>query len=252
MISAKYLIRFDDLCPEMNWEVWDKIEAILIKNSIKPIIAVIPDNKDPALIVSSPNQQFWSKVRNWQKLGWTIGLHGLDHRYVTTESGIVGLNQRSEFAGLTEYEQAQKLDKAIDIFKREGVAPDLWVAPAHSFDKVTVDLLVQRGINIISDGFYFRIIRYMGAVWIPQQIWRFRKFPLGIWTICFHHNSWSDSEINDFERSLVSFRDSIVSAKDLLQGDICSLSPIDSLFNNFWLYFIKAKNMAANIARKVM
>ena len=100
MFHPQYLVRFDDICPTMNWSVWTQIEAELRQRNIKPILAVVPDNQDAKLRVDSPRSDFWDCVRGWQALGWTIGLHGYQHRYVTQQSGIVGLNARSEFAGL--------------------------------------------------------------------------------------------------------------------------------------------------------
>ena len=35
------LIRFDDIAENMNWEIMNKIEIILDKFSIKPVIGVI-------------------------------------------------------------------------------------------------------------------------------------------------------------------------------------------------------------------
>lgn len=48
---AKYLIRFDDFCPTMNWSVWSRIEAILLSEGIRPLVAIVPDNLDKKLEV---------------------------------------------------------------------------------------------------------------------------------------------------------------------------------------------------------
>ena len=42
----KFILRLDDAAPTMNKEKWDKIEKILDKYNIKPIVGIIPDNKD--------------------------------------------------------------------------------------------------------------------------------------------------------------------------------------------------------------
>src|SRR6478672_6653645 len=98
-MDAQYLIRFDDLCPTMNWQVWAEIETILLESRVSPILAVVPDNRDTALMVGPPRSDFWVEVRRWQQRGWTIGMHGYQHTYVTEEAGIVGIWPRSEFAG---------------------------------------------------------------------------------------------------------------------------------------------------------
>jgi predicted deacetylase len=209
-MNARYLIRFDDICPTMNWIIWNQIEAILIEADIKPILAVVPDNQDSKLMLEQPNPFFWEKVRYWQSLGWTIGLHGYQHSYVTTDSGIIGINNRSEFAGLPLAEQERKLVKALQIFKRENVTPNLWIAPAHSFDKATVKILHKYGIRCISDGYFLLPhVDTQGVMWLPQQLWRFKGRPCGLWTVCFHHNGWNTSEIERLKQDITRYKNSI-------------------------------------------
>lgn len=210
-MSAKYLIRFDDICPTMNWGIWDQIEYCLKSLEINPILAVIPDNQDPKLKVHEANPDFWSRVRAWQAMGWTIGLHGYQHKYETNNAGIVGLNKYSEFAGLSIDVQRRKINKAIDILKKENVRPELWIAPAHSFDESTLQVLKSQGIKIISDGMFVNPVRDRnGFTWIPQQMWRFRKMPFGVWTICYHPNDWEVNELLPFKRDITKYKRFIV------------------------------------------
>src|SRR5579863_9070115 len=58
-MPATYLLRFDDLCPTMNWAVWQQIETALIEANVRPILAVVPDNKDPELSVGPERERFW-------------------------------------------------------------------------------------------------------------------------------------------------------------------------------------------------
>src|SRR5687767_4013101 len=132
MNTPQYLLRFDDICPTMNWGVWTEIERILVGCGVKPVLAVVPDNRDPMLEVDLPVHDFWDRVRAWQKRGWTIALHGFQHRYVTPNAGICGLSNKSEFAGLRVEEQREKLRRAMEIFKREGIVARVWIAPGHT------------------------------------------------------------------------------------------------------------------------
>ena len=50
MKRAKYLIRIDDICEGLNVVNFYKIIDILNRYKIKPIIAVIPLNKDKNLV----------------------------------------------------------------------------------------------------------------------------------------------------------------------------------------------------------
>jgi len=97
--ATRYLLRFDDICPTMNWEIWSEIVAALLKKELKPILAVMPDNQDETLRISLPANNFWERVRAWQAFDWTIGVHGYQHRYVSRHRGIVTGRRKSEFAG---------------------------------------------------------------------------------------------------------------------------------------------------------
>lgn len=187
---TSYIFRCDDACPTMNWEKWLQIENILDHYNIRPIVAVIPDNKDPELIVNDTNAaNFWETARNWDRKNWVIAVHGFNHVYDNNCSGIMGLNSFSEFAGHPYNIQFERVKSAVEIFKRENLDPFLWVAPAHSFDRVTLQVLMDCGIRTISDGFSFRAATdSSGICWIPQQLWNLRSMPFGLWTFCCHPN----------------------------------------------------------------
>src|SRR5436190_22452251 len=93
-LNTKFLLRFDDICPTMNWDIWSEIEATMVRLRIKPILAVVPDNRDPVLQVAPPVSDFWQRVRNWQDLGWTMALHGYQHLYTAKDSGLVALRKK--------------------------------------------------------------------------------------------------------------------------------------------------------------
>ena len=45
-----YCLRLDDACPQMNTEKWARIERILDKYKVRPIVGVIPENRDPDFV----------------------------------------------------------------------------------------------------------------------------------------------------------------------------------------------------------
>ena len=201
--GARYLVRFDDLCPTMDWSIWNELEAALIDCGVAPILAVVPDNRDPKLQVDPPAADFWERVRGWQARGWTIALHGFQHVYVTGESGLLGMNRRSEFAGLGYPEQLQKLRSGLAIFAREGVRAEAWIAPAHSFDATTLEALAALGLRVISDGMAWSpFLDPAGNAWVPQQFARMRPMPCGVWTFCYHANHMSPDAVRTFKRQL--------------------------------------------------
>lgn len=241
-MRAQYLVRFDDVCPTMNWSIWGRIESILIKHNVKPILAVVPDNRDPMLMVDPACENFWERVRAWQAAGWTIALHGYQHRYETRHSGLLGVNGFSEFAGLSYAEQRAKLVQAVAVFTTQGVRVDGWVAPAHAFDATTVKVMLELGIHVISDGFYSRPIKRLGALWIPQQMWRFRDMPFGVWTVCYHHNHLSESAIGQFEVDVARFAPAITSVDEVVRSyPIKKLGFLDAALALAWLTALRFK-----------
>ena len=218
MNESHYLVRFDDICPTMNWTIWERIEAHLIQQNVRPILAVVPDNRDPLLVAGPPRTDFWEQVRRWQALGWTIAMHGYQHVYVNKNSGMLHLTSHSEFAGLSYQEQAGKLTKALAIFAEHGVHADAWVAPSHSFDHTTVKVLADLGVFVISDGLWpWPFSEKDGMIWVPQQLWTFQQTPPGVWTICNHHNDWSDRKVEWFGEMLESYAPKMTDIATVLQ-----------------------------------
>jgi predicted deacetylase len=208
-----YLIRFDDMCPTLNWPVWRDLEAIMAEAGVRPLLAVVPDNQDPKLRIAPADARFWDYVRTWQGRGWDIALHGYQHLYVTAEAGIIGLNRRSEFAGLPIGQQEEKLRRGLEIFRREGIHTHTWIAPAHSFDATTLTLLPQFGIHTISDGYSRHpYVTPDGLLWIPQQLWeRFLPRPRGVWTVCIHIDDWTAQHVERFRKNIEQFGNQVAS-----------------------------------------
>jgi hypothetical protein len=228
----------------MNRTRWAPLERALIDLDIKPIVAVVPDNGDPSLMVEPPDSSFWDSVRRWRDLGWTIAVHGHRHVYVTDDPGLVRLNRRSEFAGLSRTEQHDKLSAALAIFKREGIHPSVWVAPSHSFDVTTVSVLQELGFDTISDGL-FRLPHRdaTGVFWVPQQLWRLRRMPPGVWTVCCHPNTMSRDGVDRFLADVRRLRPMIAeldAIRDAYQGR--RESSVDTLTARCFLGVKRAKS----------
>jgi hypothetical protein len=132
---------------------------------------------------------------------------------------MYGRMPRSEFAGLPYEIQEIKLRNAIRIFREQQVSPEVWVAPAHSFDATTVAILSKLGIRIISDGYAIYPYRDAdGVTWIPQQFGRFHKLPFGVWTICCHFNAWTDAETLRFRQDLRKYRRQFTAVADVVKS----------------------------------
>lgn len=217
----------------MNWDIWVEVEKILTDFNVKPLLSVVPDNQDQTLRVRQAKQDFWGQVRAWQNRGWTIGLHGYQHLYETTDAGLTRINWRSEFSGLPYAIQYSKLRAGVAIFQKEGVRPDIWVAPGHSFDLATIEALQEVGIACISDGFFLHPHRdHFGMVWVPQQLWRFRRMPWGVWTVCLHINQWSAQDVARFRVVLRRFSASVTDCASVIATyRDRQINPIDSMYS---------------------
>lgn len=192
-----YLIRLDDAAENMDINNWTKIEKLLDRYSIKPLVGVIPHNEDKSLLKFPKVENFWKLVKKWENNDWTICMHGYNHVYITQDGGINPVNFRSEFAGLGLTEQVNKIKNANEIFKNNQINTSVFFAPSHTFDLNTLKAIKeQTRINIISDTIANDIYFENGFYFIPQQSGRARTLPFKITTFCYHPNQMKE---NDFE-----------------------------------------------------
>ena len=216
--KKRFLLRFDDICPTMRWATWSEIEKALIDHDIKPLLAVVPDNRDPVLEVDRPVTDFWERVRHWQGLGWNIALHGYQHLYVARDGGLVTRRKKSEFASLSAQEQEEKLRRGMEIFEREGIQSRVWIAPGNAFDATTVSLLPRFGIDVISAGWFWGpFVGPHEMTWLPCQLSIMRPVPAGFWSVCYHHNSWSRAELSEFQNDLERYHHQIAGLDEVLE-----------------------------------
>jgi hypothetical protein len=119
---------------------------------------------------------------------------------------------------LSRAAQRHKIAAALEIFAREGVAPEVWVAPAHSFDAITLEELAEQGMRFVSDG--YSLLPHLderGLLWVPQQLGAFRRMPFGLWTVCLHHNRWKAAEIAGFRARLKQYRSRIANFRQVVE-----------------------------------
>ena len=212
---GRYLLRFDDVCATSNWPAWNMVEEVLVELGVSPIMAVTPDNRSERLVAGPADPRFWDRVRHWQSLGWTIAMHGYQHVMTTADRGLVGLHPRSEWAGVPEHVQAANADAALGMFHREGVPVRTWVAPGHTFDSTTLEVLGARGVDTVSDGFARRPYTANGMFWVPCQTWTFTPRRSGVWTVCLHVNTWDRDRVDALRRDLQRVRHQLTDLESL-------------------------------------
>lgn len=81
---GKYILRLDDACEKMDIEKWNRIESLLDKYGIKPLVGVIPSCQDPSMDEYQFDDSFWDKVNRWIAKKWTIAMHGYKHVFETS------------------------------------------------------------------------------------------------------------------------------------------------------------------------
>jgi len=216
-MSARYLIRMDDACEVMDAQKWGLVERVLDEHAVKPIVAVVPDNRDPELAFDRKDPAFWDKVRGWQAKGWTIGMHGHTHvMHPTRAKLLVPFYARTEFAGLPLEEQAVKIRASWQLFNEQGVRPRVWVGPAHSFDALTLEAVrAETPIRVVSDGIAWNAYYEYDFHWVPQQMWALAERRSGLWTVCLHPNTMTEASIRSFANALQRFRGRMSSFDDV-------------------------------------
>lgn len=251
--GPRYYIRLDDAHPAMNAGPWTEVEALLDKHGIRPIVAVIPDNRDQGLCHGAPDTGFWDRVRRWQARGWHIGVHGLTHELRAGAGGLLRINTYGEMAGLPEAEQLEKLRRAIHIFSAHDIRAQAFIAPAHSFDRATLRALAAVGIGIVSDGFETRPYLLDGLLFIPQQLWRPRVMSFGTWTICLHPSGMKSGDFQALDLFLEGNRNRCPPELPSMTGEGWSAQrlPVAGLLKTlFWMK--KAARSAANATRTLV
>lgn len=243
-MSTSYLIRLDDACPTMDKEKWQRMEELLLKYNIRPMVGIIPSNADPEQIISAVDDCFWEKIRIWEQNGWAIALHGYDHCYISQSSGINPLWNRSEFAGVPLDIQKQKISEGIRIFRANGIEPLYFFAPSHTFDENTLKALREcTNIRIISDTIATRPYRKEDFIFIPQFGGRCREMNLpGIFTFCFHPNIMDDDDFRKLEEFIIRNSSDIISFNELDLSNVRSLNFLDSLVSRLYFLYRRFRN----------
>lgn len=217
-MSARYIVRLDDACPTMAHHKWLEVENIFDQFCIKPIVAVIPDNQDNDVVAAEHDEHFWMRALAWQTKGWTIAQHGYQHILQKTNARqYLPFHASSEFAGLSYDEQAAKIKAGWETLRSRGLEPTVWIAPAHSFDRLTLLALeAETTIRVVSDGIARDQFHRDGFHWLPQQLWSFVPKPAGIWTVCLHPNTMSLVEISDLKQTLLNgYAEKVISVADV-------------------------------------
>lgn len=217
MQKTKYLIRLDDACPYMDRAKWRRMEEILDRYGVKPLVGIIPSNEDSETILDSEDESFWRKALEWKGKGWSLALHGYNHVCTTNTGGLNPVHQRSEFAGLSFEEQKEKITKGYSVLKEHGLKVEWFFAPSHTFDKNTLTAIKEcTPIRSVSDMIATKPYIDEGLTFVPCQMGRLRKMPIaGYWCACYHPNIMKEEEFAMLEDFLKTHTEDMISFGEL-------------------------------------
>ena len=213
------LLRMDDISENMNWEFMDKCEMLFDNYNLKPLLGVIPANKDPELLKFPKNSKFWDRINNWKKKGWEITMHGNNHLYTKTsdKKDIFNYGGKSEFYGLDYSEQLDKIKNGLNEFKKRDISIRSFFAPNHIYDINTLKALKACGIKIIIDGYGLFPFYKHDLLFIPQLFYKEIFLPFGIQSTQIHLNYWADEDFKNFEKFIVKNHKKVISFDQALE-----------------------------------
>lgn len=195
-------IRMDDITPDMDWKKFEEFKALLDEYQVKPLIGVVPDNRDENLNRDRKREDFWLRVAEWQKAGWAIAQHGYRHVYTQSKGGCFPLNSFSEFAGLRLEEQKRMLSEGRKLLASQGIETDIFMAPAHSYDKNTLRALRELGMTKLTDGFGKHPYLYKGITFYPISfhLGSSLRRKNGTTTMVIHTNTIKEEDMKRYRR----------------------------------------------------
>lgn len=212
-------IRMDDITPDMDWARFLRFKELCDLYQVKPLIGVVPQNQDSMLHCGEAREDFWEYVLQLEKEGWVIAQHGCTHTYHTKKKGCFPLNAISEYAGRSYREQLDSLKRGREILEAHGIFTDIFMAPAHSYDRNTLKALKAAGFGRLTDGFGDRPYEWMGLTFYPISFRQSSslKQESGYTTFVIHSNTMKDEDFERYERMFAEHQDKLLSYQEYLQ-----------------------------------
>lgn len=194
-MKTKILIRFDDICPTMDFVQFNRAVELMDQYNVKPLIGVIPFCKDKDLQIEEVHVDFWEYVKNLRDKGYTIAMHGYEHVFCSQHHGMVNRRIGSEFAGLSLQEQIDKIQKGKAILNNYGIDTEVFFAPAHSYDRNTLKALAACGFKYMSDGKSSKAYYLYGIKCLPCRNGGAAEIKgEGYYTSVFHAHEWARAD----------------------------------------------------------
>ncbi len=184
-VNYPIVVRLEDICPTMDMEKFNLFRNFFDENGIKPLLCVVPDNKDPKLVKSTFNQDFWKLIRELKEDGYGIAMHGTHHLATGKSLGMISGDVPTEYAGMSYESQLKKLREGKHALAQLGLDTEVFAAPNHSYDRNTLKACKKLGLKYISDGMSKKPYMLEGVKCIPlSPSWKHHKS--GLLTMCIY------------------------------------------------------------------
>jgi predicted deacetylase len=216
-VKMKISIRIDDVTPDMDWSKFLRFKELCDKYQVKPLVGVVPRNRDKSLQIDNKRPDFWAFIRKLDSDDWVIAQHGAYHVYTTKKMGCFPLNRLSEFAGLPYKKQYERISYGKCKLEKHGIYTDIFVAPAHSYDITTLNVLEDLGFAKISDGFGNMPYKAHNMTFYPISYRQKSvvKKKNGYTTLVVHTNTLSDKDFARYERLFEKNKENLISYYEL-------------------------------------
>ena len=156
-----------------------------------------------------------------QSEGYVVALHGCYHVYTTNKMGLFPLNDFSEYAGVSYEKQNEMICKGKARLQEWGIETDIFMAPAHTYDKNTLKALIANGFKRMTDGFGIGpYIRY-GLIFYPIAAKRSECFSdkEGYTTLVLHANMMEEKDFQKLEELLKENHEKFIPYSEYLKVD---------------------------------
>ena len=133
--------------------------------------------------------------------------------------GCFPLNAISEYAGKPYEEQLANLKKGKQILESYGIYTDIFMAPAHSYDRNTLKALKEAGFGKLTDGFGDRPYEWKGLTFYPISFKQSNslKQEKGYTTFVIHANTMNEKDFERYEKLFAEHKDKLISYQDYLK-----------------------------------
>lgn len=215
----KIAVRMDDITPDMNWDNFNFFLNLFEKTGIAPLLGIVPDNRDWSLSCTEKRDDFYGIMKSLENKGFTLAMHGCYHVYTTKSGGLFPLNRQSEFAKIPYEKQKAMLQYGREQLEINGIFTDIFMAPAHSYDRKTLRALTEVGFTRITDGYGKMPYIYKGLTFYPISFWLSRslKQKEGTTTLVIHANTVTETERERYTKLFEEYGKNMISYSEYLR-----------------------------------